>query len=93
MTVDVHSRDVVEKLIRDNVTDAAEFSWTSQMRSISISSVSEHPISTFQFFRYYWVDKTVKLKMIHTTLDYGFEYLGNTGRLVITPLTDRYESE
>ena len=39
--------------------------------------------------RYYWMDKTVKLKMIHTTLNYGFEYLGNTNRLGITPLTDR----
>ena len=32
LTVDVHSRDILQKLIKDRVTSVAEFSWTSQMR-------------------------------------------------------------
>ena len=39
--------------------------------------------------RYYWVDDNIIVSMITTTVDYAFEYLGNTSRLVITPLTDR----
>ena len=40
--------------------------------------------------RYYWEEKDMlRVKMVTAVIDYGFEYLGNSPRLVITPLTDR----
>ena len=39
--------------------------------------------------RYYWIDNSITVSVITTNVAYAFEYLGNTGRLVITPLTDR----
>lgn len=39
-------------------------------------------------FRYYQ-EEIVLVRMLNTTLPYGYEYIGNTSRLVVTPLTER----
>ena len=37
---------------------------------------------------YYWEDE-VLMQAVNAEFVYGYEYLGNTGHLVITPVTDR----
>lgn len=90
------ARDVVDLLQKESISDVTDFSWISQLR-------------------YYWEEGSVMVRMITTTVPYGYEYLGmitgyglysiwltvidvllivllylgNSGRLVITPLTDR----
>jgi dynein heavy chain len=72
ITVDVHNRDVVNKLVEEKVTDVMQFAWQSQMR-------------------YEWKSETkeTNVRVADACFGYQFEYVGNTGRLVITPLTDR----
>ncbi|XP_043393066.1 dynein axonemal heavy chain 2 isoform X2 [Chelonia mydas] len=72
VTVEIHARDVIEKLYKTSLMDVTSFEWLSQLRL-------------------YW-DKDLDdcvIRQTNTQFPYGYEYLGNSGRLVITPLTDR----
>ncbi|KAG8212749.1 hypothetical protein J437_LFUL019697, partial [Ladona fulva] len=72
VTIEIHARDVIDKLYKTGCKDISAFEWLSQLR-------------------FSW-DKELDSCIIRQTKScfiYGYEYLGNSGRLAITPLTDR----
>ncbi|XP_068129764.1 dynein axonemal heavy chain 3-like [Hyperolius riggenbachi] len=63
-------------------------------RDIVVNMKSRGIVNTLDFswisqMRYYWEENSVVIRMVTTSVPYGYEYLGNSGRLVLTPLTDR----
>ncbi|XP_063405511.1 dynein axonemal heavy chain 12-like isoform X3 [Mytilus trossulus] len=69
---------VLDVHARDCVLDMAE-------KGVS----SENDFNWLAQLRYYWEDENMRVRMTNATVKYAYEYLGNTARLVITPLTDR----
>ncbi|EUB58895.1 Dynein heavy chain 7, axonemal [Echinococcus granulosus] len=73
IVLDVHARDVVAELVKAQINSITAFEWLSQLR-------------------YYYSAKenhAIYVQLITAQITYACEYLGNTPRLVITPLTDR----
>lgn len=63
-------------------------------RDVTQDLVDEHVVNINDFewikqLRYYWISEQLKVRAVNAEFSYGYEYLGNSGRLVITPLTDR----
>ena len=59
----------------------------SKLVDQGVSSASEF-LWTSQM-RYYWQEDHLWAEMVAARRKYGYEYIGNTFRLVITPLTDK----
>ncbi|KAG5504517.1 hypothetical protein JKF63_04969 [Porcisia hertigi] len=74
VVIEVHAKDILRMLGEKGVESPSSFDWLAQLR-------------------YYWEgegdNQQLVVRQINASLVYGYEYLGNTGRLVITPLTDR----
>lgn len=75
ITTEIHSRDVIERLVKQNCKSMTDFDWLMQLRYYFNKELGESGVC--------------EVKQTVSSLQYSYEYQGNNGRLVLTPLTDR----
>nr|CCA21283.1 inner dynein arm heavy chain 1beta putative [Albugo laibachii Nc14]CCA21656.1 dynein heavy chain 2 putative [Albugo laibachii Nc14] len=75
ITTEIHSRDVIERLVKQNCKSVTDFDWLMQLRYYFNKEIGDSGIC--------------EVKQTVSSLQYSYEYQGNNGRLVLTPLTDR----
>merc|ERR1712146_66608 len=75
ITMEIHNRDTMEKMIKANCSAVTDFEWLSQLRFVFIKEAGEFG--------------KCEVRQTNSVLEFSYEYQGNNGRLVVTPLTDR----
>ena len=80
ITLDAHNRDIVDILLKEKALQITDFQWQSKLRPVFVGDASKNNPGIISSARFHICD---------ASFDYGFEYLGNGPRLVVTPLTDR----
>ena len=88
ITMDAHGRDIVAKLVREQVTEVTSFQWQSQLKhKFRVPPAHASHLARDPHLRE--DGKRAEIAICDAILPYDYEYLGNGPRLVITPLTDR----
>jgi dynein heavy chain, axonemal len=80
ITMDAHNRDIIDTMVKEKVSKTSDFAWQSKMRAYFVPNAEASKEN---------LKATAKLQICDASFDYGFEYLGNGSKLVVTPLTDR----
>lgn len=80
ITMDAHNRDIIDVLLKEKALSPTDFQWQSKLRPSYHGDLGKGVTNVVSIARFNICD---------ANFEYGFEYLGNGPRLVITPLTDR----
>ncbi|ETO17700.1 hypothetical protein RFI_19615, partial [Reticulomyxa filosa] len=91
VVLDVHNLNTVEMMCQKQVENVSDFMWISQLRYYYLKDENDKKKKTNNNNSNDSSDNDSKIivKMVQADFPYGYEYQGNSPRLVITPLTER----